>query len=60
MTQVIKGYKDNYTGSNGNSWSRGRSFDSGINNYKIPRKRVRFNRWAFRYYMTPLVGVGGI
>ena len=47
MTQVVKGYKDNYTGnyaSNGNSWTRGRSFDSGSNNYKIPRKRVRLDR----------------
>ena len=47
MAQVVKGYKDNYTGSyasNGNSWSRGHSFDSGRNNYRIPRKMVRFDR----------------
>ena len=47
MTQVVKGYKDNYSDSypsNGNSWSRSLSFDSGSNNYKIPRKRVRFDR----------------
>ena len=43
MTQVVKRYKDSYPGGMGNSWSRGRSFDSG-NNYKIPRKRVRFDR----------------
>ena len=44
---MVKGYKDNHTGSyasNGNSWRRGRSFDSGSNNYNIPRKRVRFKR----------------
>ena len=41
---MVKGYKGSYTGSNGNSWRRERSFDSGSNNYKIPRKRVRFDR----------------
>ena len=43
---MVKGYKDNYTGSyvsNGNSWSRGRSFNSGSSNNKIPRKRVRLD-----------------
>ena len=39
-TQVVKGYKGGYAGNNN---SRGRSYDTG-NSYKIPRKRVRFNR----------------
>ena len=43
MTQVVKGYKDNYAG-NGNSWSRSRGFDSSSNNYRIPKKRVRLDR----------------
>ena len=42
MTQVVKGYKGNYAG-NDNSWTRGRRYDTGIG-YKIPRKRVRFDR----------------
>ena len=45
MTQVVKGYKDYYA-SNSNSWSRSRIFDSSSNNYRIPKKRVRFDRWA--------------
>ena len=40
MMQVFKGYKGSYTG---NDTSRGRSYDTG-NGYKIPRKRVRFDR----------------
>ena len=42
MTQVVKGYKDNYAG-NGSSYSRKRSFDSSSNNYRIPKKGVRFD-----------------
>ena len=43
MTLVVKGYKDNYV-DNGNSWTRNRDFDSSSNNYRIPKKRVRFDR----------------
>ena len=45
MTQVVKGYKDNYS-SNYNSWSRNCGFDFCSNNYRIPKKRVRFDRWV--------------
>ena len=40
MTQVVKGYKGGYA-SNDNSG--GCSYDTS-NDYKIPRKRVRFDR----------------
>ena len=42
MTQGVRNNKGNYAIGN-NTWSRSRSFDSG-SNYKIPRKRVKFDR----------------
>ena len=40
--QVVKNYKGNYTSGN-NTWSRSRSFDNS-SSYKIPKKRVKFDR----------------
>ena len=40
MMQVVKGYKCCYAS---NDSSRSRSYDT-RSNYKIPRKRVRFDR----------------
>ena len=42
MMQVVKNHKRIYT-SGDSTWSRGRSFDAS-SDYKIPRKRVKFDR----------------
>ena len=42
MMRVVKNYNGNYT-SGDSPWSRSRSFDSG-NSYKMPRKKVMFDR----------------
>ena len=42
MMQVVKNHKCSYA-SGDSTWSRSRNFDSG-STYKIPKKRVKFNR----------------